>query len=570
VNGVLDAPAITTAAALPFALACPLCRGGVEVAGGEARCAACGRAFPRRDGVWRFLPDSRAGAFAAFLREYETVRAAEGWGAPDPAYYLALPRVAADDPQRDIWRLRATSHQALLDRVVRPLERSRRRPLTVLDLGAGNCWLAHRLAGRGHRVAAVDLSTSTADGLGAHVRYADGETAANSRAFVPMQAEFDRLPFADGQFDLVIFNASLHYSTDYHVTLREATRVLRRDGRLVVMDSPVYRDAESGARMVRDREARFNRQHGFPSNALPCEGYLTHDRLAALAAAHDLRWQTLAAAPRWRRARHAWKDWIGRLRGRREPAQFPVLVGARAAPALLSSSYPAAVRSAWRLVLRWRFRLFQRHRHDRLVLERVHGRPILVLPHVFNPKLLRTGEFLVGAFDALLVPPGSTALDLGTGSGVGAVFAAQWAGRVVAADINPAAVRCARINALLNRVEDRVEAREGDLFAPVRDERFDVVLFNPPYFRGTPRDALDRAWRATDVVESFAAELPDHLAPGGHALVVLSSDGEARSFLATFAAAGLTTAVVARRDLINETLTVYRLTPEVRSAKREA
>ena len=78
-------------------------------------------------------------------------------------------------------------------------------------------------------------------------------------------------------------------------------------------------------------------------------------------------------------------------------------------------------------------------------------------------------------------------LDLGTGSGVGAVFAAQWAGQVVAVDVNPAAVRCARINVLLHGVEDRVDVLQGDLFEPVAGERFDVILFNPPYFPGQPR-----------------------------------------------------------------------------------
>ena len=139
------------------------------------------------------------------------------------------------------------------------------------------------------------------------------------------------------------------------------------------------------------------------------------------------------------------------------------------------------------------------------MLEEVHGTPILVLPQVFNPELLRTGAFMAGVLDERAIPAGAAVLDLGTGSGVSAIFAARLAGRVVATDINPAAVRCARINALLNGVEDRVEVREGDLFAPVAGERFDVIIFNPPYYRGTPRDALDHAWRSNDTVERFAA-----------------------------------------------------------------
>jgi HemK-related putative methylase len=217
------------------------------------------------------------------------------------------------------------------------------------------------------------------------------------------------------------------------------------------------------------------------------------------------------------------------------------------------------VRRLWKKVLWWRFRLFQRHRHNRYVLEWVAGRPILVLPEVFNPKLFRSGALLAEALQHRLIPPGAAVLDMGTGSGIGAIVAAQWAGRVVGVDINPEAVRCARINALLNRVEDRVKVLEGDLFAPVRGQRFEVVLFNPPYFRGVPRAGFDQAWRATDVVERFAAGLLAHLTPSGRALVILSSDADTTAFLEAFRLNDLVAEVVFRRDLLNEVVTVYRL-----------
>jgi HemK-related putative methylase len=221
-----------------------------------------------------------------------------------------------------------------------------------------------------------------------------------------------------------------------------------------------------------------------------------------------------------------------------------------------------AIRALWRWGLRWRFRLFHRHRYRSLALEIVGGKPFVVLPEVFNPGLFRTGGFLAEQLKADGITGDSVILDMGTGSGIGAVFAAQIAHTVVAVDINPEAVRCARINALLNRIEDRVCVYEGDLFAPVAGRRFDVVLFNPPYFRGQPSDTHDVAWRSQDTVERFAAGLPQHLAPGGYALVVLSTDGDAPGFLATFERCGLKVQTAARRDLINEVLTVYRLTVE--------
>lgn len=216
-------------------------------------------------------------------------------------------------------------------------------------------------------------------------------------------------------------------------------------------------------------------------------------------------------------------------------------------------------RSLWRRLIWWRYLLFQRHRHNRLVLEQVAGRPILVLPQVLNPKLFRTGEFLAQALSTIAMPPGAAVLDMGTGAGIGAIAAAEKAARVVAVDVNPEAVRCARINVLLNRVEDQVEVVEGDLFAPLAGRRFDVVLFNPPFLRGEPYTLLDRAFFATDVVERFAADLPRHLRPGGYALLLLSSDADQERLLEAFTGRGFDVEVVAVRDLRSEVATIYRL-----------
>lgn len=223
----------------------------------------------------------------------------------------------------------------------------------------------------------------------------------------------------------------------------------------------------------------------------------------------------------------------------------------------------ALLRRVWRVALRWRFRLFQRHRHNRLVVEYVEDRPLVILPDVFNPKLFRTGAFMAHFLDQEGLPSDATVLDMGTGSGIGAVAAARWTPRIDAVDINPHAVRCARINALLNAVDDRITVHHGDLFAPVQGRRFDVVLFNPPYFRGTPEDALDHAWRSDDVVERFAAALPSHLAPDGYALVVLSSDGDPVAFLDAFHQTGGTVYPVATRHLINETLMIFQVQVQV-------
>jgi len=116
-----------------------------------------------------------------------------------------------------------------------------------------------------------------------------------------------------------------------------------------------------------------------------------------------------------------------------------------------------------------------------------------------------------------------SALDLGCGGGVQALLAARHCQRVVGVDLNPRAVVFARFNARLNGVLN-VEFREGDLFAPVADERFELVVCNPPYVVSPETDLLFRdGGRSGD---SFCEEVvrgaARHLAPDGFATVIVN------------------------------------------------
>jgi HemK-related putative methylase len=219
------------------------------------------------------------------------------------------------------------------------------------------------------------------------------------------------------------------------------------------------------------------------------------------------------------------------------------------------------LRTVQRAALPIRRRILGR-RVRRLVLEEWGGLPLLVLPDVLNPVVFRSGSFLAETLAALPPPERKRAtppraLDMGTGSGICALALARAGFAVVAVDVNPEAVRCARINALLNRLENAVDVREGDLFDPVPDGPFDVVAFNPPFFEGPPSDLHDVAWRGAGVLERFASELPLRLARGGLALVLLSDHGAEERQRAALAAAGLEITVHARRVFESETLTVW-------------
>lgn len=216
----------------------------------------------------------------------------------------------------------------------------------------------------------------------------------------------------------------------------------------------------------------------------------------------------------------------------------------------------AATRSFSRFA--WRMRRTFWRRHDTLpTFELVDDTPVIVLPGVFNGALLRTGRFLVEPLARIALPANPRVLDLGTGSGIGAIFAAKRGARVIATDINPEAARCAQLNAIALRLEHQIETRIGDLFEPVRGERFDLILFNPPFYRGQPRNMADCAWRSPDMFDRFLRELPAHLTPPGRALVVLSTDGDLLAPLQ--AATHLTVRTLHRRELLNETLTVHEV-----------
>lgn len=216
-----------------------------------------------------------------------------------------------------------------------------------------------------------------------------------------------------------------------------------------------------------------------------------------------------------------------------------------------------------RVLLTLRHQIFT-GRYRRLTMEQVDDVSLIILPDVFNPVLFRTGEFLARALTSIPILSQENhgaplVLDLGCGSGIGAVFAARLGAHVIATDLDPEAIRCARINAILNRVDDKIEIRCGQLFEPVKNERFDLVLFNPPFYRGQPKDNFDLAWRGEMVFERFATGLAGHLTPKGQALIVLSTDGEGQTLRNGLESGGFGVQAMARRDFGNEVITVYQV-----------
>ncbi|WXG40684.1 MAG: HemK2/MTQ2 family protein methyltransferase [Candidatus Freyarchaeum deiterrae] len=123
-------------------------------------------------------------------------------------------------------------------------------------------------------------------------------------------------------------------------------------------------------------------------------------------------------------------------------------------------------------------------------------------------------------------------LDMGTGCGILAIIAGNLAAKVVGVDISERAVMNARINVTLNNMESRVEIRLGDLWNALKsDERFNLILFNPPYLpiskSETNTGVLEKAWNGgengREIIDVFLAKFDDFLEGEGRVQMVLSS-----------------------------------------------
>ena len=308
------------------ALQCPRCGGLFDptahigaALGCRLRCSGCFFVIRTENGVWKALPPDREAYFQRFTGEYQTVRTSEGRGSTGPEYYLALPHRDLSGRNEYQWAIRSRSFRYIEDKILPVLESRHCSPMKILDLGAGNGWMSYRLALRGHQPVAIDLLTSDQDGLGAAVHFRKDLPV----LFPRFQAELDRLPFVDGQFHLAIFNASLHYSEDYELTLRETIRCLRAKGIVIIADTAWYRRDESGRQMLAERHQAYLSQYGFASDSISSLEYLTDERLRALERRLGLHWQIHSPfyGVRW-----AMRPLLARLRRRREPSQFRIYV----------------------------------------------------------------------------------------------------------------------------------------------------------------------------------------------------------------------------------------------------
>jgi release factor glutamine methyltransferase len=180
-----------------------------------------------------------------------------------------------------------------------------------------------------------------------------------------------------------------------------------------------------------------------------------------------------------------------------------------------------------------------------------------------NPQVYEPADDTFLLIDNLQVKSRDRVLEIGTGTGIVAVMASFLASWVIATDINPEALNCATKNLITNR-RYNIELREGNLFEPVSDEKFDIIIFNTPYLpteedEGNDGD-LEAAWDGgidgREIIDPFLESVKAYLNPEGRLQMVQSSLSDEKKTLNKLKELGFKAEVLARKKCFFEEILV--------------
>jgi release factor glutamine methyltransferase len=163
------------------------------------------------------------------------------------------------------------------------------------------------------------------------------------------------------------------------------------------------------------------------------------------------------------------------------------------------------------------------------------------------------------------IEKGAQVLDVGTGCGILGILTAEKASIVLAVDLNPYAVRCAKENSVLNNVRGKMAFMQADLLTAFNENaQFDLILFNSPYLPAPEEEAwswIGRSWAGgidgRQVIDRFISQAPPHLKFNGRILLMQSTLTTVGETLRKFGECNLKPSIKAQRKLpFFETLTL--------------
>ncbi len=189
----------------------------------------------------------------------------------------------------------------------------------------------------------------------------------------------------------------------------------------------------------------------------------------------------------------------------------------------------------------------------------VNDKPMFIFGETVMPSI--QSAFLL---EHLQFRKGDTVLDLGTGSGIQSLFAA-WSGlpdKIVATDLGPDAVRSANYNVQYYKLQDKIEVRQGDLFAPLQKGETFSLIINSIDYPEDPKAVDHPMW---PVHERFFAEVKNYLSPKGRIIYQSGHMENIERIRAMVAKNGLVIMEMhmRRNPFLDKNLVTYRIEPAV-------
>lgn len=177
---------------------------------------------------------------------------------------------------------------------------------------------------------------------------------------------------------------------------------------------------------------------------------------------------------------------------------------------------------------------------------------------------------LLSAIDVSAV---DTVFEIGTGSGIIALYCAQKGANVICSDINPYAIELVKKNYEQNKsiVKGLLEIRKGTLFDVLtRHEQFSLIIFNPPYLPTSKEEytggsgwfdkAVSGGKNGLSTTNQFLLGLSNHLKENGRAFTIFSTRSPRKEFNKNIKKNGFESTIVSTQSFTDESIEVHRIT----------
>jgi release factor glutamine methyltransferase len=217
----------------------------------------------------------------------------------------------------------------------------------------------------------------------------------------------------------------------------------------------------------------------------------------------------------------------------------------------LKTIFRSIARHTWQPCLRW---YLSRSRHYRY-----KGIDLLVEPGVFHPGYFYSTKYLLEHLSQLDLKSKSL-LELGCGSGLISIHAAKQGAVVTSSDINKTALSALERNARANHVD--LTILHSDLFGNLPQIKFDVIVINPPYYKGAPKTEGQYAWYCGENYEYFSelfATIKNYVHATSIVAMILSEACPMTQIRALAARHGIALEAKSQKKFLLETNFIYYL-----------